>query len=68
MMNYQNETKKICVTSLANGKARQRKNILSIGAEQILQDAEDNNHPYTTGKLCMVRSAYVLLMTDAEVV
>lgn len=56
------------VISLANGKARQRKNILIVGAEQNPQDADDNNHPYATGKLCMVRSAYVLLTTGAAVV
>jgi len=67
-MNYPYEIKKISVISLANRQARQRKSILIIGAEQNLQDADDNNHPYTTGKLCVVRSAYVLLMTGADAV
>jgi len=65
-MNYQIEAKKISVISLAIGKARQRKNILIIGAEQTHHDADDNNRPYAIGKLCIVQSAYVLLTTDVE--
>ena len=68
LMNYQNRIKKISVISLAHGKARQRKNILMNGAEHSLQCGDDRNHPYTAGKLCVVRSAYVLLTTGAEVV
>jgi len=67
-MNYQKRTKIISVISLANEKARQRKNILMHGAECSLQDGDDNNHPYTAGKLCVVRSAYVLLTIGEEVV